>query len=60
MYIRGLYDSGIILSDKADQIKWSWNTQNGQVNSKLEYEGISFLHMDVEKKWWYKYLWKWN
>ena len=50
MYIRVLYDSGIILSDNADQIKWSWKTKNGQVNSKLEYEGISFLHMEVEEK----------
>ena len=40
-YIKMLNSNGIILTDNEDFLKWSWNTSNRTVTTKLAYEEIT-------------------
>ena len=45
-YILGLQHDGIRLTNKADEIVWSWNEKNGQVTTKLAYEDAMFSSIE--------------
>ena len=58
-YITWLNSCGYKLLEMEDQLYWSWNTINGEINANYSFDSmLSNLGTGLEC-WWYRYLWKW-
>ena len=51
LYIAGLNHLGIRLSDEDDNLFWSWNKVDDQVNAKLSCEAITSTIIYFVNKW---------
>jgi hypothetical protein len=59
-FTKGLVNVGIKLNDEEDNLMWSWDTKQGQVNAKLAYEVQVMEDMGEEPKFWYSKIWRWQ
>ena len=59
-YIEIIKEVGVRLKAKNDKLVWQENKKTGIITAKLSYNFIVKDWSKEEKRWWYKYLWKWN
>ena len=56
-FICGLSHGGIRLLDQKDKLLWMYNTENGEVSTKLAYDVIVTSKLEKLKGWKYHNLW---
>ena len=58
MYINGLIQAEVSLSDRSDQLVWRSNKVTGNVTAKLTYNQIMENIAKLVGRWWNTWVWK--
>ena len=59
-FTMGLKHCVFRMSRESDSFFWSWNESFCHITTKNAYEALCFSSLEMNTKWWYKSIWKWN